>query len=162
MSENNLMLVFDVMQALANAQIKTWLFGGWAEELLSLRLPGPHRDVDLLYLAPDFGPLDEFLQMSEGIEEIPSKHFVHKRAFLWQKVVVEVFLVQAEACGYVTDFFSLYRFWWPEDTFEHPPYAHQSSVDYALVSPSALHLYRERHQAVEHARRQYRLQRDVD
>ena len=34
------------------------LFGGWAEELSDLRSPGPHRDIDLLLLAPCFAELE--------------------------------------------------------------------------------------------------------
>jgi hypothetical protein len=138
-----------VVQALAEAQINTWLFGGWAEELLGLRPPGLHRDIDLLYPAQNFETLDEFLRAHGGVEEVRPKGFTHKRAFLWQSVLVEVFLVRSGVEGYVTDFFGTHQFPWPQDTLSHMVIL--PCGGYPSASPAALRLYRARHDDVEQA-----------
>ena len=153
MPENSMTLVSEAIKSLADAEVKTWLFGGWAEELLDLRPPGNHRDIDLLYLASDFSLLDEFLRRCEEAKEIEAKRFSHKRAFLWQGVIVEVFLVRPEAAGYVTSFFEVDKFTWPEDTFSFSVYI--VGEDYPSASPSALRLYRERHDDVDLAYRRH-------
>ncbi len=78
MAENTLDLLAEVIQMLADAQINTWLFGGWAEELSGLCPPRPHRDIDLLYLAQGFTRLDEFLRTQRGAQEATAKRFLHK------------------------------------------------------------------------------------
>ena len=92
----------------------TWLFGGWAEELVGLCLPRHHHDVDLLYPAQDFGPVDAFL--SDGtVDEITAKRFPHKRAFETEGVMVELFLVQGAESRYYTDFWGVTRHDWPDN-----------------------------------------------
>jgi hypothetical protein len=39
-------------------RVKTWLFGGWAEELLGLQSPHDHHEVGRLYPAADFAGVD--------------------------------------------------------------------------------------------------------
>jgi hypothetical protein len=43
-SRHSLETVQTIMQHLAHAQIATWLFGGWAEQLHALCPPGPHTN----------------------------------------------------------------------------------------------------------------------
>ena len=153
MAENSLPLLADVVGALAESGIRTWLFGGWAEELFGVRPPGPHRDIDLLYPAVGFEPLDEFLRVRGDVEEVRAKRFSHKRAFLWQGVVVEVLLVRREGAGLVTDFFGAHRFLWPPDTISRM--VRLPSGECGAASPAALRLYRERHGEVEQAYREH-------
>lgn len=149
MSENSLQLLAGVVKALADGQIRTWIFGGWAEELSGLRPPGPHLDIDLLYPAHDFAALDEFLRAHPAADEVRPKRFPHKRAFRWHGVLVEVILVRPEPEGYITDFFDTHRFSWPPDVLLHTvllPWARLPAA-----SPTALRLYRERHGGVAQA-----------
>ncbi len=151
MAENTIQLLVDVINTLTNAHIKTWLFGGWAEELSGLRPRGPHRDIDLLYPAHSFELLDKFLQTHSDAEEIRLKRFSHKRAFRWHDILVEVFLVRPEPKGLITDFFGIHRFAWPQDTLTHTVLL--PCGEYPLASPAALRFYRERHNDVEEAYR---------
>ena len=153
MAENTIPLLVSVVEALADAGVGTWLFGGWAEELWGLRPPGPHRDIDLLYPAQSFGPLDEFLRTCGDAEEVRPKRFPHKRAFEYRGVLVEVFLVRPEGAGHVTDFFGTHRFGWPPDTLRYT--VRLPCGERPAASPAALRLYRERHGDVERAYRQY-------
>ncbi len=157
MAENTLSVLAGVVETLEKAGVRTWLFGGWAEDLLGLRPPGPHGDIDLLYPAEDFGLLDEFLRVQAGAEEILAKRFLHKRAFRWQDVRVEVFLVRREAAGLETDFFGLHRLLWPDDTLSQT--LRLEGRELAAASPAALRLYRARHGVVEQAYRRYVAQR---
>ena len=153
MQQNTPEFLVAVVRALEAAHIKTWLFGGWAEELSGLRPPGPHRDIDLLYPSATFTRLDTFLQTNEGAEEIKAKRFAHKRALRWDGVLVEIFLLCPEAGGYVTHFFGFHRFPWPEDTLlESVPLLGERI---ASASPSALTLYRQEHGAVAEAYQLY-------
>ena len=149
MGENTFELLAEVTKALENAQIKTWLFGGWAEELMGLCPPRQHRDIDLLYPAQSFMRLEEFVRTQSGVEEVEAKRFTHKRAFEWQGVLVEVFLVCANAETLVTNFFGKYSFVWPQDTFSHTTKLPRG--EWSCASTAALRLYRARHDEVEQA-----------
>ena len=116
---NDLTFVDDVVTRLQTAGIMTWLFGGWAEELLGLAAPREHRDLDLLHLAADFGPVDDFMTADGRVTEIAGKRFPHKRAFLHEGIMVELILVRATCSdGFCTLFWgdTLHR--WP-DYFYH-------------------------------------------
>jgi hypothetical protein len=78
---NTFDFVLGIMHRLAHAQIATWLGGGWAEELREIYPARSHRDVDLVYPAPNFDRLDQWLAHSPDLSNIPAKHFFHKRAF---------------------------------------------------------------------------------
>ncbi len=158
MAENTLGLVAEVIKTLADAHIKTWLFGGWAEELLEIRPAGLHKDIDLLYPAQDFDLLDNFLQTQTDMSEVLSKRFGHKRAFQWRTVLVEVFLVRSEAAGFATNFFDTYQFAWPQDTFSAS--AQSFGRQYLTASSAALRHYREQHENVEQAYQQYAAKRN--
>jgi hypothetical protein len=151
-SQNTRRFLADTLQELAAAQIQAWVFGGWAEELQGLRPPGPHGDIDLLYPAEDFGRVDRFLQPHADLEEVPAKRFVHKRACVWRGVLIEIFLLPPTPAGFVTNFFGLYPFRWPDKTLSQAPLL---SIPAPVASPAALRLYREQHKAVEQAYRQY-------
>jgi hypothetical protein len=115
---NDLTFVEDVVDRLQAAGIKTWLFGGWAEELLGLAPPRQHHDVDLLHPAADFGLVDSFMSADRRVTEIAAKRFWHKRAFLYDGIMVELILVQgARSGGFCTVFWGDTMHRWPDDVF---------------------------------------------
>lgn len=104
--------VASVMRKLADADIACLLFGGWAEEALGLAQPRPHKDIDLLLQAPSFDAVDRLLCRSHELEEIAGKRFAHKRAFMFDTVMVEITLVQMEGGIPVAWFWGDVRFAW--------------------------------------------------
>ena len=151
MPKPSLELLAEVVQTLSDAQVRTWLFGGWAEEVSGLCRPRPLRDIDLLYPAQSFDRLDEFLQTQRGAKEVEAKRFPHKRAFEWENVLVEVFLVRSDADVLVTDFFGTFSFVWPQDTLLQT--AKLPTGEWPCASAAALRVYRARHGEVEQAYR---------
>ncbi len=152
-SRNTQHFLVETLQELQSANINTWLFGGWAEELWDLRPPGPHGDIDLLYPAADFRAVDRFLLTHRDLEEVVGKRFAHKRAFRRDGVLVELFLLQPTDAGLTTDFFGHHLFLWPADTLLYTVPLLGASVPAA--SPATLRLYREQHKAIEEAYRQH-------
>ena len=110
---NDLRFVADLVVTLRREGIDTWIFGGWAEELHGLSRPREHRDVDLLYRGDDWRRVDAFLA---GVDEVVGKRFPHKRAFMADGVLVELFLVQRDRDGWFT-LFPAREFRWPDDLF---------------------------------------------
>lgn len=107
-----------VMRVLDDAGVCVWVFGGWGEELRGLSPSRPHRDVDLLYPAPDFSRVDVVLMGEPNFSEIRAKRFIHKRAFALDGIMIELFLVQSDAEGYFTNFHGRERHAWPSDVFD--------------------------------------------
>jgi hypothetical protein len=143
MSTNDLELVSAIVRSLRAGGMDVWVFGGWAEEMRGMRPPGPHVDVDLLLRATDFSPLDTFMPGVSGVMEIPQKHFSHKRAFVWQGVRVEVFLVQPSPHELTTMFDGRVIVQWPADIF-----AGGFIEGLPVASKSALKMYRRDHDRV--------------
>jgi len=114
---NNLTLLYKITTLLTINNIHTWIFGGWAEEIQEIIPPRIHKDIDLLYPASDFNTLDIFLK-KVGFEEIKGKHFFHKRAFLYQGIMVEIFLIQNENSQYFTNFFNKKKLFWPANCLQ--------------------------------------------
>lgn len=146
--------VLGIMSRLAQAQIATWLSGGWAEELWGMYPPRPHRDVDLLYPAPHFAHLDRWLTRAVDCSVIEAKQFSHKRAFLCEQVMIEVVLLEPEqGGGYLTNFFNRrYQLLWPPQTLS------MLSVrgwKVPVASDEALRLYRQHHHQVTQAYQLY-------
>ena len=71
-----------------------------------MSLPRPHCDIDLLYPAQNFQDLDQWLSTT-SCEYFPieAKRFSHKRAILYQQIMVEVFLLESQDGKYITNFF---------------------------------------------------------
>jgi hypothetical protein len=89
------------------------LFGGWAEELLGLRPPGPHQDIDLVHQGEDFSAIERMLRdLPDLFREIAEKRFNHKRAFLYRGGLCEVFLIQNADRTPFTMFWGDVRFDW--------------------------------------------------
>jgi len=140
MHGNDLAFVRQTMGLLETAGIRTWLFGGWAEELLDLSPPRQHHDVDLLYPAADFAVADAFLPACQDMSEITAKHLAHKRAFVRNSIMTELILVRpAPGRGYVTDFGSRLRFRWPDNLLA------TRADGLRVASAEALRSYRAQH-----------------
>ncbi len=154
MGINTLAFVCSVMQRFAEAQIVTWLFGGWAEELWQLSPPRPHRDIDLLYPAQNFQQLDRWLSTSSGdLFPIEAKRFSHKRALLYQQIMIEIVLLEPQTGAYVTNFFNgTYHLIWPADTLTTLPL---QKGQIAVASHQALQLYRAHHPWISLAYQRY-------
>jgi hypothetical protein len=146
MSANDFELVSAIVRSLRAGGMDVWVFGGWAEELQRMRPPGPHTDVDLLLRAADFGPLDAFMPRVPRVTEIPQKRFSHKRAFVWQGVRVEVFLVQPAPHELTVLFDGRAMVQWPAGTF-----ASGFVEGLPVASKSALKMYRRDHDQVVRA-----------
>ncbi|MFI5690932.1 nucleotidyltransferase domain-containing protein [Kribbella sp. NPDC051586] len=114
---NDLAFVRHVVGWLESAGVKTWLFGGWAAELLGLELPRTHHDVDLLYPGESFAAADALFARGE-VDEVVAKRLPHKRAFEMDGVLVELFLVQGPAGAPFTDYWGVTRHEWPANVLE--------------------------------------------
>ena len=90
------------------------VFGGWAEELAGAIAARPHKDIDLLYIGDSFEKVDAFIRGQQDIEEIQTKRFPHKRAFLHEGVMTEVLLLSRRSDLLVTDFWNHFEFEWPD------------------------------------------------
>ena len=135
-TNNDSAFLQDVVVMLERAGIVTWVFGGWAEEMRGLRPAGPHKDVDLLYPAPSFDVVDLWLLGEPLAAEITAKHLPHKRAFDWQGVMVELFLVEVAGSKLCTTFWSSEVFDWPADTLS------ENGTHLRTASEAALNVYR--------------------
>ncbi len=101
------------MRLLAEGGVGCLLFGGWAEEALQMRAPGPHRDIDLLLQAQSFQALDGLLATGGSVlQPVPLKRFDHKRGFLYGGVLVELTLVQQVSGTALTLFWGDVPFEW--------------------------------------------------
>lgn len=141
--ENTLEKVAAVIAKLRSSGIICDLFGGWAEEVLGLREPSAHGDIDMLYRNETFKELDSNLRDIPEFEEVPLKRFRHKRAFRFYGTLCEITLVQ-EREGPLTLFWGDVPFRW--DT----PLLHGVSVEVgrepiSVVSANNLKRYRDLH-----------------
>ena len=136
---NDLLFVRDVMDRLDRGGIRTWLFGGWAEEMLGLTPARAHHDVDLLYPAADFTSVDAFIARSSDLAEIVQKRFGHKRAFLNQGIMIELMLVQHVDGRHITLYRGTTTHIWPGDLLV------QQACGIRVASAAALLSYREAH-----------------
>ncbi|NKJ07904.1 MULTISPECIES: hypothetical protein [unclassified Rhizobium] len=121
------------------------LFGGWAEEILGLREPSTHSDIDLVYRCESFGEFDIKLQNILDFEEIPLKRFRHKRAFRHFGTLCEVTLVQEQERP-------LTLFWGDVPFFWDTPLLHGALMDVggeliSIESANNLKRYRNLHKA---------------
>ena len=87
--------VLSAVDLLSSYGVRTWVCGGWAEELRGLRPPGEHDDLDLLYPAPGWSRVDEL-----ELDWIEAKRFPSLRAFALDDTVVELLLVERDRGGW--------------------------------------------------------------
>ncbi len=150
MATNSFAFICSTLDRFQQAGIALWVFGGWAEEIWQITPPRPHNDIDLLYPAESFDMLDRVIAADPAFVEIPPKRFSHKRAILYQRVMVEFFLVQGMAPHFVTSFFDgRYLFHWPSDIFTRTVCVDQQTI--GVASRTVLAQYRQQHAAIAHA-----------
>jgi hypothetical protein len=80
-----------VLQFLQTSGLPCDVFGGWAEELLGLRRPWQHQDIDLIHRGDSFAAFDT---IKGDFCPVPSKRFRHKRAFMFYDTLCEIILVR--------------------------------------------------------------------
>jgi hypothetical protein len=107
---NGLEVLVSVVDELLDHGFDAAVFGGWAEELLELRPPREHKDIDLLIIDADVAALDRFVA-SRG--EIELKRFSHKRAYVHNGILIELFLVRTGDNRRTTLFFDTLSYEWP-------------------------------------------------
>lgn len=141
--ENTREKVAAVVARLRGSGIVCDLFGGWAEEVLGLREPSAHGDIDMVYRSETFKERDSKLREIPEFEEVPLKRFRHKGAFRFYGTPCEITLVQ-EREGPFTLFWGDVPFRW--DT----PLLYGVSVEVgwepiSVVSANNLKRYRDLH-----------------
>lgn len=147
MSGNTISFLLSVVKLFEEAELPVWVFGGWAEELWQITPKRRHKDIDFLYPAAGFERLDRFIARTKDFQEIQVKRFSHKRAILYQDIMIEFLLVQGADGNYFTDFFSgRYHLAWPTDIF---CYKANPRRNFQIASPQALAVYRQNHEHVE-------------
>jgi len=106
-----LAFVLRAVDLLAEHGVRTWVCGGWAEELRGLEPPREHTSLELLYPAPGWARVDEL-----ELDWVEANRFPWKRAFTLDGTTVELLLVEREAGGWFTRVAGL-RHDWPADVF---------------------------------------------
>lgn len=132
-----------VVAKLRSSGIVCDLFGGWAEEVLGLREPSAHGDIDMLYRNETFNELDFKLRDIPEFEEVPLKRFRHKRAFLFYGTLCEITLVQ-EREGPITLFWGDVPFRW-DTPLQHGALVDVGGEPISVVSANNLKRYRDLH-----------------
>ena len=135
---NDLDFVVDAVDLLWSQRVRTWIFGGWGEELRGLSPPREHADLDLLYPARDWSRVDKL-----DLEWIEAKRFRWKRAFLLDGTTVELFHVERDETGWFTEL-ATRRHDWPSDVF-------RANGRVPVASRGALLSYRESREVAEEA-----------
>ena len=107
---NCLALVRRTLAGLTDAGFNAAVFGGWAEELHGLAEPRAHSDIDLIVVDPSLRLLDEYIR-DRG--EVADKRHSHKRAFVSDGVLVELFILRTGHDGLLTTFWDTYEYAWP-------------------------------------------------
>jgi hypothetical protein len=145
--ENTLEKVEAVIVKLRSSRIICDLFGGWAEEVLGLREPSAHGDIDMLYRSETFNELDCKLRGIPEFEEVPLKRFRHKRAFRFYGTLCEITLVQ-EREGPLTLFWGDVSFRWDTPLLHGVP-VEVGREPISVVSANNLKRYRDFHKDTE-------------
>ena len=112
MSKNTLSFVNQIYKSFKTLRCNIFLMGGWAEELQGLIKPRKHKDIDFVYRGENFFDLEEWAK-TNNLQEIKGKHFMHKRAYSINNILIEFTLARRN----MTKFFGKYLFRWPDDTF---------------------------------------------
>jgi len=109
---NDLTFVLRAVDLLWSQGVRTWICGGWAEELRGLSPVRQHEDLDLLYPAPGWARVDRL-----ELDWVEGKRFPWKRAFVLDGVLVELVLVERDAQGAWFTGLGRRQHVWPADTF---------------------------------------------
>jgi hypothetical protein len=108
---NDIEFLLRAYDLLAARRVRTWVFGGWGEELRGLAPPREHADVDLLYPARDWSRVDRL-----DLEWVGGKRVRWQRAFSLDGVRVELFRADRDEAGWFTEL-GHRRHAWPADVF---------------------------------------------
>jgi hypothetical protein len=108
---NDLTFVLRAVDLLWSKGVRTWVFGGWGEELRGIVPPCEHADLDLLYPARDWRRVD-----SLQLDWIEAKRYPWKRAFVLEGITVELFLAEHDQRGWFTQL-ARRRHDWPDNVF---------------------------------------------
>jgi hypothetical protein len=108
---NDLDFVLRAVDLLWSKGVRTWVSGGWGEELRGLDPPRAHADLDLLYPARDWRRVDAL-----QVDWVAAKRNPWKRAFVLDGILVELFLVERDEHGWFTQLAGR-RHDWPDNVF---------------------------------------------
>jgi hypothetical protein len=97
---------------LDDAGLRPVLFGGWAKQLHGAWPPAPHGDLDVLVHAGSPAPIDAYIA-ARGADAYAPKAHPHKRAYVADGHLVELFAVGGSPDAPVTDFYGHYARPWP-------------------------------------------------
>lgn len=132
-----------LVQDLTKADNNIAIFGGWAVELLDIKAPWAHSDIDLLLLGDHFDNLLDWIGKNK-LKIV--KSYAHKKAFIINDVMAEVFLVSRP--NNTTKFVGKKGetvFQWPSELFiEKSIHGHT----YRLASKAAMDKYTEEHDLI--------------
>jgi hypothetical protein len=138
-----------VIALLARHGLDCAVAGGWAEELLGLRDPSPHSDIDLVYLSEDFRAVDAAIGSLDGmVSEVLQKRFKHKRAFLFEGTLCELVLIRSAPTAPVTFFWGDVPFRW-ELPLLHGTKLEVRETQIAILSEPNLRKYRNERASTE-------------
>ena len=129
---NDLDFVLRAVDLLWSHRVRTWIFGGWGEELRGLTPQREHVDLDLLYPARDWSRVDALDLPWVDAERLP-----WKRAFTLDGTLVELFRADRDEHGWFTEL-GHRRHDWPADVFA-------ANGRLPVASPAALAGYRAAH-----------------
>lgn len=141
MRTNTVSFVTDLLPTLATAHVRSWLCGGWAEEVWGVIAPRSHTAVDRLYPAAHFVALDQLIMPTTSMTESRAKRFSHTRAVMYHDVMVEWLLIASCASRYVTNFFDgRPTFYWSPELLTQVRGPASQLID--VASRDALAVYR--------------------
>lgn len=146
MEKNEFTFLSAIIEKLLSYGLDVCIFGGWAEELRGIRKPSSHSDIDILIRANNFCKLENVLKKYRKITEISKKRFSHKRAYSWNGMRVEFFLVKPSAKLLTSVFDGRLIITWPTDTFADSPI-----FGLPVASEASLKMYRQAHKNIESA-----------
>lgn len=130
-----------VLRYLRSHGLPCHVFGGWAEELLGLREPWNHRDIDLAYRGDSLAAFDA---ITSDFSPVALKRFHHKRAFMYRDVLCEIFLIQNAESRPVTRYWGDLPFYWSQPLL-HPHAIDICGESVTVMSSANLRLYRDQH-----------------
>ncbi|SON57620.1 hypothetical protein HDIA_4079 [Hartmannibacter diazotrophicus] len=130
---NTLETLCEILTQLGAGRVPCAITGGWAEELLGLREPWKHADIDLVYQGETFAALDTAIEhLKPTVREVWQKRFRHKRAFVFEGTLCEITLVQGGPLAPVTHYWGDVPFHW------QVPLLHQEMVDLPCCRASVM------------------------
>lgn len=150
---NTLIFLQSVYNQFSSQSFDITIFGWWAEELQWVFAPRAHNDIDMFLIDTDFSRLDLYIQSSHEFIEILPKKFPHKRAVIYDWVMIEFFLVTNVNDILTTNFFDIHLYnWWNIKIIKNvTTWWHKLKV----VDKDIVAKYREKYAEIEHARTAY-------